>query len=193
MPKKNGPVAGVSFWTIRQAASAVLKGGVIAYPTEAVYGLGCNPYDAQAVMRLLQIKHRDISRGLILLGRGLGDFADFIVAPDKEIRNKLESTWPGPVTWLLPARDDCPVWLRGRHSSIAIRVTDHAQSRALCDQIDSAIVSTSANRAGHKALKTALQVRQIFAGELDYILGGSTGGHEQPSQIRDAVTGTIIR
>jgi len=183
----------VSSWTVRQAASVVLKGGVIAYPTEAVYGLGCNPYDARAVMRLLQIKQRDISRGLILLGRSLADFSDFIVAPDKALRSKLDLTWPGPVTWLLPARDDCPVWLRGRHTSVAVRVTYHAQSRALCDQIDSAIVSTSANRAGHRPLVTALKVRQVFAGELDYILAGSIGGYAQPSQIRDAVTDTIIR
>jgi len=183
----------VSYWTIRQAASAVLAGGVIAYPTEAVYGLGCNPYSAQAVLHLLQIKRRDISQGLILIGRSLDDFVDFIIQPDEQTRIKLEATWPGPVTWLLPASDTCPVWLRGRHASIAVRVTDHAQSRSLCDQIDSAIVSTSANRTGHRALTTALQVRQVLGEELDYILAGPTGGYEQPSQIRDAVTGTIIR
>lgn len=183
----------MSFWAIRRAASVVLTGGVIAYPTEAVYGLGCNPYDVKAVMHLLRIKRRHVASGLILLGRDLEDFTDFIIAPDAAWRSKLKATWPGPVTWLLPANENCPVWLRGDHATIAVRVTDHAQSRLLCQQLGSAIVSTSANWTGHRALRTALQVRRVFGNELDYILAGPTGGYDQPSQIRDAATDRIIR
>ena len=183
----------MSQWTIRMAASAMLKGGVIAYPTEAVYGLGCNPYDAGAVMHLLQIKHRDVSQGLILLGRSLDDFADFIVVPDKVLRNRLTSKQTEPTTWLMPASDYCPIWIRGKHDTVAIRVTDHKQCLSLCNTMNSAIVSTSANRAGHAALRSALKVRQEFNGELDYLLVGSTGGRKQPSRIIDAVSGNIVR
>jgi len=183
----------MSYWPVRQAALTVLNGGIIAYPTESVYGLGCNPYDAQAVMRLLQIKHRDISRGLILLGRSLNDFSDFIAAPDKTLQNILSSKQTGPTTWLMPASERCRVWIRGKHKMVAVRVTDHKQCRQLCDQINAAIVSTSANRAGHMPLRSALKVRQEFTGELDYLLAGSTGGIKQPSRIIDAISGEVIR
>ena len=171
----------------------MLKGGVIAYPTEAVYGLGCNPYDAGAVMHLLQIKHRDVSQGLILLGRSLDDFADFIVVPDKVLRNRLTSKQTEPTTWLMPASDYCPIWIRGKHDTVAIRVTDHKQCLSLCNTMNSAIVSTSANRIGHAPLRSALKVRQEFNDELDYLLVGSTGGRKQPSRIIDAVSGKIVR
>ena len=175
------------------AASAVLKGGVIAYPTEAVYGLGCNPYDAQAVMRLLQLKHREVSKGLILLGRSFDDFSDFILDSDRALNKVSLSGNIEPTTWLMPASDSCPAWIRGKHDSVAVRVTDHEQCRQLCDHIGSAIVSTSANRKGHAPLRTALKVRQEFNDELDYLLVGSTGGRSQPSRIIDAVSGKVIR
>ena len=175
------------------AASAVLNGGVIAYPTEAVYGLGCNPYDAQAVMRLLQIKNRDVSQGLILLGRSFHDFSDFILESDELIHNAMQSGKIEPTTWLMPASQDCPEWIRGKHKTVAVRVTDHKQCRQLCDQIGSAIVSTSANRSGHPAVRTAVKVRQEFNDELDYILVGATGGRQQPSRIIDAVSGKVFR
>jgi L-threonylcarbamoyladenylate synthase len=175
------------------AASAMLKGGVIAYPTEAVYGLGCNPYDAEAVMRLLQIKHRDISQGLILLGRSLDDFSDFIVEPDRALRSAVTTRQTEPTTWLVPASEHCPIWIRGQHDTVAIRVTDHKQCLSLCNLMDSAIVSTSANRVGHAPLRSALKVRQEFSDELDYLLVGSTGGRKQPSRIIDVVSGKIVR
>jgi len=175
------------------AARAVLNGGVIAYPTEAVYGLGCNPYDAQAVMRLLQIKNRDVSQGLILIGRSFHDFSDFIDDSDEALRNVLQSRQTEPTTWLMPASKSCPVWIRGQHKTVAVRVTDHEQCRQLCDHTGSAIVSTSANRTGHASLRTAMKVRQEFNDELDYLLVGATGGQQRPSRIIDAASGKVFR
>lgn len=178
---------------IKRAARTVLNGGVIAYPTEAVYGLGCNPYNEQAVDRLLRIKQRDPIHGLILIGQTLEHFSDFIKPLQAPIKDKIMASWPGPHTWLLPARDDCPFRLRGRHDSIAVRITSHPLCRQLCRQAGMALVSTSANRRGHPAATNTAQVRRTLGKELDYILPGKTSGDRQPSQIRDALTGRRIR
>ena len=183
----------MSKWLVHQAARTILAGGVIAYPTEAVYGLGCNPYDAQAVLRLLQIKQRDPAQGLILIGAGMDDFVDFILPLDPAVEERVQRTWPGPYTWLLPAADSCPVWLRGVHNSIAVRVTAHAQSRQLCQQAGMALVSTSANRHGRPPAKTALQVHKQLGDKLDFILAGPTSGLDKPSEIRDAISGQQLR
>lgn len=183
----------MSTWTISRAARIVSNGGVIAYPTEAVYGLGCNPYDAQAVLRLLQIKQRDPAQGLILIGERIEDFSDFILPLDQDVYDRVMTTWPGPYTWLLPASDGCPYWLRGEHASIAVRVTAHPQCRALCRSARMALVSTSANRHGRPAAKNVLQVRRWLGKELDFILGGPTSGLARPSEIRDALSGRRLR
>lgn len=180
-------------WAIRQAARVVHAGGVIAYPTEAVYGLGCNPYDAQAVMRVLQIKQRDPAQGLILIGRELTDFSDFILPLDAATTSRVMASWPGPFTWLLPASEQCPLWLRGKHATIAVRVTAHPLCRLLCEQTAMPLVSTSANRHGQAPAVNALQVRQRLGEEVDYVVVGSTSGLRQPSEIRDAMTGDRIR
>jgi len=183
----------LSRWAVKQAARIILQGGVIAYPTEAVYGLGCNPLDPRAVARLLQIKQRDPVQGLILVGRSLDDFEPFIKSLDEETRQRLLATWPGPVTWLVPASVDCPVWLRGEHETIAIRATAHRQTRELCSEVGIPLVSTSANRAGRQAAVSSVQVRRELGRELDFILGGPTDGLNRPSQIRDARSDKILR
>ena len=183
----------MSFWTLRQAAETVLGGGVIAYPTEAVFGLGCNPYDAQAVIRLLEIKQRDMAQGLILIGHRLSDFDDFISPLQQSVRDKVMSSWPGPYTWLLPASEQCPYWLTGQHTKLAVRVTAHPQCRALCKKLGMPLVSTSANRHGQHPARSTLQVRRRLGASVDYILPGHTSGEHQPSQIRDAITDQRIR
>lgn len=180
-------------WTVRQAARILLHGGIVAYPTEAVYGLGCNPLDLQAVMRVLQIKQRDISQGLILVSDSLHRLSPFIRELSTADKGRVSETWPGPVTWLVPAADDCPLWLRGDHTTIAIRVTAHSQTRELCAEAGMALVSTSANRSGQAPARSTYQVRRELGREVDFILGGATDGYARPSQIRDLVSGRIVR
>ena len=114
-----------SQFLIRRATAAIRHGGVIAYPTEAVYGLGCNPLDWDAVQRLLDLKQRPIDKGLILIASEFDQLRPFIIEPAQEIMAPVFSSWPGPTTWLLPAAPRVPKWLTGRHRSIAIRVTAH--------------------------------------------------------------------
>ncbi len=168
-------------------------GGVIAYPTEAVWGLGCDPLDPAAVERLLRLKQRDRARGLILIGASLDDFQPFLAPLPAAVRRRLARTWPGPVTWLLPARPECPRWLTGAHDTLAVRVSAHPVCQALCRAWGGALVSTSANVSGRPPARTRLQLRKQFDDRLDYILPGDTGGRARPSEIRDATSGEVLR
>jgi len=179
-------------WRIRQAVKALENGGVIAYPTESVFGLGCDPWDEEAVMKLLKIKQRSWEKGLILIAADFNQLQDFIQPVSNELLSQLEQTWPGPVTWLLPARTDTPAYLCGQHQTIAVRVTAHKQSADLCRSFKGAIVSSSANLAGLPPAKTTHDVRWSLP-DLDYVLPGLCSGSDRPSEIRDAQSGLRIR
>lgn len=178
---------------IRRAGAVIRAGGVVAYPTEAVWGLGCDPLDTEAVARILAIKERPVSMGLILIAASVEQLEPWVEVTSEQTRARILATWPGPVTWVLPAQDWVPGWLHGGRGSLAVRVTAHAQSAALCRACGFAIVSTSANRSGRPPARTGVQVRRWFGDELDLILGGGTGGLERPSEIRDGLSGRQIR
>ena len=178
-------------WQLSQAVRCVRDGGVLAYPTEAVWGLGCDPANRTAVHRILAIKKRPEHKGMILVGSSLAQFEGWIKPLSDADLELVQSTWPGPVTWVLPCYDHVPVWLRGSHDSIAIRITDHPLVRALCDQTGP-LVSTSANPAGKEPARSLMRVRQYFPQGVDFILPGALGGRSQPSTIR-TLTGQQLR
>lgn len=179
-------------WQVQRVARVVRQGGVIAYPTEAVWGLGCDPWNELAVGRLLALKDRPVHKGLILVADSIQQF-DFLLddLPERWI-DRLASTWPGPNTWLVPHQERLPEWVTGVHDSVAVRVTDHPLVQELC-HLTGPLISTSANPAGRPAARTRLRVEQYFHDELDAILGGALGGRRNPSLIRDLVTGQVIR
>ena len=179
-------------WRVRQAARTVVAGGVIAYPTEAVWGLGCDPWDALAVQRLLALKARPVDKGLILVAADMAQFDFLLHDLPKAWRAQLQLSWPGPNTWLVPHQQRLPAWITGRHASVALRVSDHPLVRALC-ALTGPLVSTSANPAGRPAARSRLRVEQYFGGELDGVLGGALGGRRNPSLIRDLRSGAVIR
>lgn len=182
----------VSSWRVQQAAREVRAGAVIAYPTEAVWGLGCDPWNEDAVYRLLALKSRPVDKGLILVADDISQF-DFLFEdfPEDWI-TRMSSTWPGPNTWLVPHQGLLPEWVTGKHDTVALRVTDHPQVRALCALVGP-LISTSANPAGRPAAKSRLRVEQYFRGDLDLVLGGLLGGRRNPSVIRDLATGEVVR
>jgi L-threonylcarbamoyladenylate synthase len=177
---------------IKKAVLTLNEGGVIAYPTEAVYGLGCDPWNEDAVQKILNIKHRPWQKGLILIAADLDQLQAFIQPVSSEILAQLETTWPGPTTWLLPVSSAVPACLHGVHDTIAVRVTAHQQTAELCRAFGGAIVSTSANSAGKKPARTSHHVRWHLT-DVDYILSGQCSGSNKPSSIRNAQTGEIIR
>lgn len=182
-----------SHWQLHTAARWIRAGGVIAYPTEAVFGLGCDPADQSAVRRLLALKNRCWQKGLILIAseqRQLEGWLEFIC---DDWSRQLDESWPGPTTWLLPAASDCPSWLRGEHDTLAVRVSAHPVVRQLCTILDGAIVSTSANISGQRPARSVLDVRLRFGTRIDYVLPGPLGGQKQATEIRDLASGRYIR
>ena len=180
--------------SIIKAASAITQGGVVAYPTEAVWGLGCDPWNRSAVYRILEIKSRPVEKGVILIGCSEDQFAPLLDPLSQEDRAKLSACWPGPYTWLIPDPGNwVPEWVKGQFDTVAVRVSAHPEVQALCRATGHPIVSTSANRAGEEPLLTLAGVEQEFPGELEAIVDGETGLQRIPSEIRDLRSGKIIR
>lgn len=197
-PDLRHPVAvGGSPHGLRTAARAIAAGAVIAYPTEAVYGLGCDPLDADAVRRVLAIKGRPEAKGLILIAAGFDAIAPFVEPLDSRRMAEIQASWPGPNTWLLPARPDTPDWLTGRHDTLAVRVTAHPIAAALCQAWSrfggGALVSTSANLSGKAPARSALGVRLQLNTAADVVVTGRCGGNARPSTIRDGRSGRVLR
>lgn len=179
-------------WHITRAVLAVRRGGIIAYPTEAVYGLGCDPWVAEAAFRILSLKHRAPAKGLIVVAAEIGQLSDLVDITGNFDLEAVTASWPGPVTWILPSRKGIPYWLTGRHRGIAVRVSAHPGVRALCLKTGP-LISTSANPAGAAPARTPARVRSYFRNRIDYILPGRVGAEFGPTEIRDAVTGARIR
>ena len=178
---------------IKEAVLILQQGGVIAYPTEAVYGLGCSPLDHQAIQKLLELKQRDRAKGLILIAADFEQLSPFLAEIENSLKEQVLASWPGPVTWVWPAKSTVSTWLRGEHATIAVRVTDHPLAAELCRAFGGALLSTSANVSGKSPARDAGQVRAQFNDKLDYIIDGEVGGLAKPSQIRDVLTGKILR
>ncbi len=180
---------------IETPESALQAGEVICYPTEAIYGLGCDPDNQDAVTKLLTIKSRPIEKGLILIADNYGQCLpyvdDNIIPMDK--RADIFSSWPGAITWLLPAKASTPHWLTGGHDTIAIRVTSHPIVKQLCQRFGKPIVSTSANVTGQTPVVSLLEARRQFGSQVGYYVEGELGGNATPSVIKNAMTGQVIR
>ena len=177
---------------MKKAIHACQQGGIIAYPTEAVFGLGCIPFFEHSVQRILKLKKRSIRKGLILVAadvRQLDEYVDF-----SKLRNSkmVFDSWPGPVTWLIPAKETTPHWLIGSHNTLAVRVSSDQIIRALCNKLGP-ILSTSANPSGSSPAKSYHRVRHYFMGKIDYIMPHSITNRANPTEIRDAQTGKTLR
>lgn|SRR5690606_39526351 len=186
----------MNFPTRLDAAVASLRGGgVIAYPTEAVWGLGCDPFDEAAVMRLLAIKRREIGKGLLLVAADptqLEGLVDWKVLPGDR-REAVLASWPGANTWVLPATARVPRWITGNHDGVAVRVSAHPLVAALCLGFGGPLVSTSANAAGEPPARSEAGLSAALRAAVDAVLPGATGGLERPTAIRDARTGAALR
>lgn len=177
------------------AAAVLHDGGVIAYPTEAVWGLGCDPFNAAAVQRLLALKQRPAAKGMIVIAASLEQVLpqlcwESLPAPRQQA---VLASWPGPATWLLPCKPDVPDWLRGAHDTLAVRITAHPVAAALCLAFGGALVSTSANRTGEPPARRLTDLSAELLAELDGHVAGDTGGLANPTAIRDARSGEIVR
>jgi L-threonylcarbamoyladenylate synthase len=179
-------------FSIRKAAGILDAGGVIAYPTEGVYGIGCRPDNLEAVNRVLTIKGRKAGAGLILIAPDADMFANWIAPSDIEA-SRLASKTTGPVSWIVTAAPHVDPILTGGRKTLAVRLVSHSVVSELCYATGSPLVSTSANRSGHRAAKTSFQARCWLGNELDYVISGPLGGASGPSEIRVAQSNQVIR
>lgn len=179
----------------QNAARCIKSGGVVAYPTEGVWGLGCDPRNEAAVMHVLSIKQRDVSRGMILIAADESQLTPFIdlSALTEPARTRVRETWPGPHTWIVPASVWAPKWITGKHKGIAVRVSAHPAVIALCNAFGGALVSTSANLSGESAVTTATALDPRVLALIEGVVEGETGGLSTPTPIRDAITGETLR
>jgi len=179
-------------WKLRHADAVIRHGGILAYPTEAIYGLGCDPLNGVAVKQLCALKNRHLSKGLILIGASLQQLMPYCQL-SKAQQKKILGAGDKPITWVVPAQKNCPRWISGDHDSVAIRITRHPQARQLCQATGGALISTSANISGQAPARTALAVQRMFAGDVDLIIHGDTDHTIKPSEIRDIQSGKILR
>jgi L-threonylcarbamoyladenylate synthase len=168
------------------------RGGIIAYPTESCYGLGCDPRNSRALKRLIRLKGRDAVKGLLLISDRLNRLQAFMRPLNAINLAQVRRTWPGPVTWIVPASAACPAMLTGGRATIAVRVTAHPDAARLCRTLGTALVSTSANKSGKKPAQTAAECRRIFGARVR-VIDGRIGTRKRPSTLIDLATGTILR
>ncbi len=168
-------------------------GGIMAYPTEGVWGLGCLPGNESGVRRILQLKQRPEAKGLILVAANMLQLADYLDGLTSSQLARLAESWPGPITWLIPHNGAAPDWVVGDHDTLAIRVSAHPAVQNICSKVQSALISTSANLAGRKPVKNRFQLRRAFRDSLDYIYPGELGPLGKPTEIRHLLAKRIVR
>jgi L-threonylcarbamoyladenylate synthase len=179
---------------VAEAVARLHQGGIIAYPTEGVWGLGCDPFDEAAVLRILRLKKREVEKGLILVAAGVDQIAALLEPLTEAERATVLATWPGPTTWLLPDPEQLvPTWIKGKFATVAVRVSAHPGVVRLCRAFGGPLVSTSANPADAAPALNRLRVLTWFGSELDYIVPGCLGGQQGPSTIRDLHSATPVR
>lgn len=178
---------------LSQAVDAIKNGGIIAYPTEAVFGLGCDPFNQQAVLKLLALKQRSVEKGLILIASHVQQILPLIKPRHANDLARALKTWPGHHTWVFPKSDLVPDWISGIHKTIAVRVSAHPVVKQLCDELNNSIVSTSANISNRSDLNTIKSIKDKFNGKIHTYLDASLGNEKTPSIIKEAFSNTAIR
>ncbi len=179
--------------TVEEAAERMQAGDVVAYPTEAIFGLGCDPRNDSAIQRILALKHRSPALGFILIGSRFEQFESWVGKVEADRLDTALASWPGPVTWLFPRGDGVSNLVAGDHDTVAIRVTAHETSKQLCDAFGGPIISTSANPHSAPPARAAGEVEDYFGSFISGIVNGPLGGRESCSEIRDVRTGEILR
>ena len=179
-------------FTSRKLAAHLRRGGLVAYPTESCYGLGCDPDNHTAVLRLLKLKQRPQHKGLILIASSYRQVARYLQPLTPEEQQRLIAAGAQAITYLMPTRHSTPHWLRGAHDTLAVRFSAHPFARQLCRSLDNALVSTSANRSGQRPAKTYAQCQRLF-GRKVWVLPGRVGRRKKPSTIRAWAGGKIVR
>lgn len=180
-------------WRYRRAVTTLRAGGIVAYPTESVYGLGCDPWNRAAVARVFAVKRRPIAKRCIVIAADPSQLERLVDIHAPRFSRFASRCWPGPVTLVAPAREGAPAWLVDADGTLATRVTDHPVARGLCASFRGPLISTSANRNGRPPARDGLKVRAAFGAEIDWYVAGQVGGLAAPTRIIDIRDGRTVR
>jgi len=182
-----------SQFQIQQAVNIIQNGGVIAYATEAVYGLGCDPDNDHAIEHILEIKGRNAKQGFILIASEVNQLKKYLGELNANEKKALATSWPKPTTLILTANDSISDLITGGRSTIAVRITSHHDTKKLCEALGHPLISTSANLSGQPAIRNVWQLEKVFATNVNYIFPSSLGRANKPSTIINASTGQVLR
>jgi len=169
----------------------IRQGGIIAYPTESCFGLGCDPRNRKAINKIIKLKKRSLNKNFILIGSSIKQFNYFLNPLDNSTSTNLFSKWPGPHTWLMTANNRCPNWLKS-NSKIALRISSFSSCQLLTKSLDMAITSSSLNLTGKIPLKNYRDVCRFLPKQVK-LIKGRVGKSKRPSVIQDFKTKKIIR
>lgn len=190
----------------KQAADWIKQGRVLAYPTESVWGLGCHPYQVQAIERILHLKDRPKSKGMLVVTGAAKHIQSWLDALPADRRQAVLESWQQAniqkqaFTWRMatPLHTNLPKQLVGAQSGVAVRVIGNALIESLCEHLKddtnphALLVSTSCNPANQAPACTLEQALGYFGDRVCY-LSGPTMGYTKPSQIKDALSGQVLR
>lgn len=181
-------------WQAHFASHVLRQGGVIAHPTEAVWGLACHPFSEASVDTLLALKGRPAEKGLILVSAEVEHFSALLEPLSSTMKARFYAAQQRPTTWIIPDDENImPAWIKGEHKGVAVRVSRHPDVAVLSRFFKGPVISSSANPSGKKPAMTVREVRQYFQARVDYVLSGSLGNALRPSQIIDLKTGAVLR
>ena len=161
-----------------------LQDKVFAYPTEGVWGLGCNPFSEKAVKKLINLKKRPKNKGIIVLAGSLQQLLPFTQHLSEKLKKRMNSKWPGPHTWLVPSSPDIPKWLIGPTGLVALRLSDHKTVIELTESLNMPICSSSANISGQEPAKNSDEIRTFFGNKV-LIIEGELGGLKKPTPVQN--------
>ncbi len=182
----------MNFWQLDLAVKTLQTGGIIAYPTESVFGLGCDASNLKAIERLLSIKQRSYKKGFIVLVSDIR-YALPLLSPLSSVQiDKIDQTSVRATTWLINKRSDLSPLLVGEHQKLAVRVTDNPIAKKLCELFAKPIISTSCNLNAKSTSSHVSYIRNKMILKVDQIVSGRCSG-QPPSQIIDLDSGVVIR
>ena len=160
----------------KQAALAIARAEVVAFPTETSYGLAVDPFNPTAITKLFRLKGRDFAKPILVLIAEMSQLSELVTAVPDQYQSLIDTYWPGPLTLIFPARPDLSPLLTGNTGTVGVRLSPHPVACQLIQTCGLPLTATSANPAGLPPAVSADQVRTYFGAKLDYVLDGGVAG-----------------
>ena len=180
---------------IKQIADCLRDGGIVVYPTDTIYGLGCDIHHPKAVERICKIKNIEPQKAqLSFICKDLSHLSDYTKSIDTPLYRLLKHHLPGPFTFILPASKQVPKLLQTKKSTIGLRIPDHQICMSILEALGNPILSASLPGDSVEEYTDPEHIHEVFGSRVDIVVDGGPGGII-PSTVVDCISGTceIIR